>query len=98
MTGIEKGDYMPTRCTTHPRTGKSSPSLPYLHMAACLCSYMCLYLCICACMCVCMGVCICAYVCVCVLVSVHICVLVCACMCAHMCALPSLWLKPKARI
>jgi len=31
-----------TRCPTHPRRGKTSPSLPFLRIAACMC---CLYVC-----------------------------------------------------
>ena len=53
------------RCPTRPTTGKTSPSLPFLRIAACICLYLCLYVCICACMCVCMceyGCCMCACV------------------------------------
>src|SRR6218665_276508 len=48
-----------TRCPTRPRTGKTSPSLPFLHIAACICLYVCIWARMCACMCVCMRVCMC---------------------------------------
>src|SRR6218665_1207467 len=75
-------NYTYTRCPTCPRTGKTSPSLPFLRIAAC----MCLYVCICACMCVCMSVCMCAYVRVCVFVCVFVFVSIVA-VCGHVCLL-----------
>src|SRR6218665_2692168 len=62
------------RCPTHPTTGKTSPSLPFLPIATC----MCLYVCICARICTC----ICVYVCVCVFVCVSM-----AAVCVHVCLL-----------
>src|SRR6218665_1816670 len=76
--------YSSTKCpATLPRTGKTSPSLQFLRIAAC----MCLYVCICVRVCVCVCVCMCAYVPVCVCV---VCVFVCvsmAAVCVHVCLL-----------
>src|SRR6218665_3226249 len=58
--------------------GKTSPSLPFLHIAACMCFYVCICSCMCVCMRVCMCVCMCAYV--------HVCVFVCVSVCASMAA------------
>src|SRR6218665_1080657 len=64
------------RCPTRPTTGKTSPSLPFLPIATC----MCLYVCICARICAC----ICVYVCL--YVRVCMCEYGC-CMCACVSAL-----------
>src|SRR6218665_1767792 len=68
----------PTRYSHRPRTGKTSPSLPFLCMAACLCVYTCLYVCLHVCICVfvcaCMCACMCASVCV-PLASPEVCLL-----------------------
>src|SRR6218665_2598316 len=61
------------RCPTRSRTGKTSPSLRFLRIAAC----MCLYVLVCACMCVCMRFCLCVCMCAYVRVSVFVCVFVC---------------------
>ena len=39
--------YIYTSCHTRPRMGKTSPSLPLLHMAACMCVCMCAYVSVC---------------------------------------------------
>src|SRR6218665_3978797 len=49
---ILKQQCIHTRCTTHPRTGKTSPSLPFLHMATCMCACMCAYVHVCVLACV----------------------------------------------
>src|SRR6218665_205993 len=67
-----------TRCPTRPRTGKTSPSLPFVRIATCMCLYVCIFACMCVCMCACMHVCMCVFVCVFVFVSMAaVCVLVC---------------------
>src|SRR6218665_3855989 len=52
--------YIFTRYPTHPRTGKTSPFLQFLRIAACFCLYVCIS----------MFVYVCLYVCVCVFVCV----------------------------
>jgi len=60
--------YNVTRCPTRPRTGKTSPYLPFLRIAACMFLYMCMYVCVYVCLYECLYVCICACMCVCVCV------------------------------
>src|SRR6218665_2688101 len=67
--------------TRYPRMGKTSSSLPFLHIAACMCLYVCTCACMCVCMCfctfVCLRVCMCVYMCA----YVHVCVFVCVFVC-----------------
>jgi len=54
--------YIFTRYPTHPRTGKTSPFLQFLRIAACFCLYVCISMFVYVCLCVCMCVYVCLYV------------------------------------